>query len=558
MTYSEIVAKIDSWWKKNFVVTDGRVWKKNRKGARQGKPLSDQEIAECLSAHEPELRSSSLTDMGQMVENLKSLETVAENFDSKVEEVDPWFVEIMMAFRWKSDGQNMRAFMHLGLLEKMAKDLEGEPTRELQPIAVRDDGLAVALQSCPELWNWVEEMYRSACSDPEVYVTAKRVTDKGAIYHTLRGYLISQWSAWMSDMRFSLPDEPDTISNDRSRWAFWYFGEEHLAGAAKETPAWEGWLRKMTTVNAQRVFRAWIFSVFLAKNRGRQMLWIEGPGGDGKGSVANALMRFMGDRGSGAMSSHMLEGEFGAASAYGKRLLVHPDNKNPRLLSSALIHQITGGDRILVNQKFQTAFTARMDAKLFIAANCPPDADTYNMHEKSRLIYIRLDPLAAGADKSHLVIDSKGNIQLKGDTSFSDRLLEELPGFLLKCSTDYMELCGLSHSNIILPDDVVEEMDSRCASQEQEGFEKFYSENFDPSPDCYVTTETVAQLFENAKFKISSFSLSALQKYLAAMGHLKCRRYFRDGTRPRVYLGLKCKGTEGECLSEKLKEGETT
>jgi len=303
-------------------------------------------------------------------------------------------------------------------------------------------------------------------------------------------------------------------------------------------------LAKMPTDEHREIFMAWIMSIFVAKNESRQLMWIHDNGGGGKGVIGKVLTKFMGDYAVGAIGKAMLDSQFGASSAYGKRLMIHGDNKNDRLLSTTLIHQITSGDRIPVEKKNQQAFPAWIYAKCLIMANCGPDADMYNLHERSRLLYITLDPFAEGADTSHLVRDEGGVLQLKGDPTFEPRLLKEMPDFLACCLKAYKKLCP-HHGNIkttIIHNEYVAE---KCASTQQMQYEVFFDENFEVLDDVAIPIQELQDLYEE-EFGKGRNGIQAFKKYIATFG-VEIRRV-RSGVgkeRVRVYAGMRLKGQDG-------------
>jgi hypothetical protein len=259
-------------------------------------------------------------------------------------------------------------------------------------------------------------------------------------------------------------------------------------------------------------------------------------------------MAFLGERGAFPLSDQVFTDNHGSAAIYGYRLLIHPENKNPRLLSYALAHQITGGDPVYINPKFGKPFHERSNAKLMVLANCPPDMDIYNMHESSRMLYFYVNADAEGADRSHLVKTGTG-VQLRGDTGFEKRLIAEMPAFLRKCMDDYLVLCP-TNGNIVLPETVVHDISDRCASLEQERFESIFDEYFERDVKCWVDSKTIKDLFDSVvpgqkgDIKYASFT-----KFLEAKGHRKIRPHQGD-KRLRGFRYLKPRGTAGLLLSD--------
>lgn len=556
---AHLVASCTPAWNQTFVSSGGTVRKLSRTGKPTGKIVPSAQIAMFLAdavpafkVADPELQIRVITELSMM----DSMDETGESDDSCIEEVDPWLVPLMKVFRWRSNGTVQRGFYHKALAKHIMDGGDPEDpsvVKELHPMEISDDTcLATALMGDSDIWISFEAKYRQAISDPNVRVTPKTVKDGVRYYHTFRGYLKLMQTAWQSDIRFHVANEPGTVSNKPENWSFWHFGpytHPCLSEPPGPTPTWDGWLAKLGHQDRSKVFMAWIMGVCLSRSKSRQILWLEGRGGDGKGTIASVLMRFLGERGAFPLSEDIFTTTHGSSMIYGYRLLVHPDCKNPRFLSYALVHQITGGDRVLINPKFGKAFQERMDTRVMVLANCPPDMDVYNLHESSRMVYLYINPNAHGADRTHLAMGKSG-VQLKGDPTFEARLLEEMPRFLAKCAPAYMELCP-TNGNIVLPDTVVNDVADRCASIEQERFEKFYDDNFEEDTEAWVESHIVKEAFDRIMQQGSrgGMAYQAFIKFIESKGHRKIRPTVADGTRVRGFLNMKPKGTSGNKLS---------
>ena len=527
---------------RQFAVEQNRVFSKSAKSGRKvGKPLAELEVIRRLSELDIEFSKMPLVEQSQHLAVLIREAGREDADDITMDCIDEAMAPLMQAFLWHSTGTSIQVYFWSKYLERFLAGHEnpkGAP-KEIALSPGGPDGLAIALQADGKLWAqasyWYEELVYSGAA-----LTPKKVADGRKIMHSLRGYLIQAQPTWLSDSRFRLDVAPKTISNQNDEWCFLRFLLGKViayAPDAQPTPTWDQWLCKLGAEPFRKVFKAWLFSVFVAGNTGRQILWIEDAGGGGKGTIANVIQRYMRYVGCGAMDSHMLTDGFGAASAYGKRLLIHPDNKNPRLLSSGLIHQITGGDQVRVNDKFEKAFTAKMDAKVMVLANCRPEVDMHLLHESSRLIYLLLDPNAAGADRSHRVVQN-GEVQLVGDSDFPNRLFAEMSDFLAGCHKEYVELCPKG-ANIKLPAEVVEAAQISCSSAEADSFEHMADEGMLFGADYYLPRHSLATFVKDLKTPGGNFALSSMKKYLESRG---CRDFrLPDAKRSKVYLGCTLK-----------------
>lgn len=226
---------------------------------------------------------------------------------------------------------------------------------------------------------------------------------------------------------------------------------------AGETPTWDFYLTRYTTDEAD-VLKAFIYSIFDAENKGRQLLYIYDTGFSGKSAMINAISAGLGDGLVAALQKDSLSNQFGLAKVWDKRLCTIDDNKNPNIIRSEKMHMMLGNGRGEIEQKGRNSFSAQFNLKVIAAGNILPEIDTFATHEISRLILLKpkvtdsiLQQIAAKNADGSIKMDSYGRPVLIGDANFSNRLAEELPAFLSKCKTIYDQLCP-NNANIILPD----------------------------------------------------------------------------------------------------------
>jgi len=542
--------------KKYWIAETGTLHRKTRKGTPEKKVTNDRHVLEDLEKKFTHMTAMSLIEQADYLNEVKALMTSQQSVNAgaitdayTVEEVDPWAADILEAFRWYSSGTSVQCFFHAHyLMAWLTEKNTAKVKKEITLISSADVGLSIALQQHPRAYNMLKKQYDRACKSGNPGITPKRVADGRYTYYNFRDYLTQQRGAWLADTRYSVPVEPATLSEDPKEWTFFHFNRAVLAarlaqqtqeGSVPTTPTWSRWLLKLQEEENSELFRAWLYSVFVPTNKGRQVLWIEDNGGGGKGTIARVIQAFMKNVGCGAISKSMTDSQFGASYAYGKRLLIHSDCKNPRLLSTGLVHQITGGDAVLVERKHEQAFTAILHSKVMVMANISPEVDMYNTHESSRIIHMRLDPTVSGADQSHRMTGKDGRLQLVGDASWESKLRAEFPDFLAQCEQYYKKLCPTG-SNLIVHTNVHGAMDLFCASTEQVYFETFvasYLEVDRDDPDMYITPKDLLDLFtENVSRKKTDYS--NFIKYLeSAHGARKIKREV-DGSQKRVMLGV--------------------
>lgn len=245
-------------------------------------------------------------------------------------------------------------------------------------------------------------------------------------------------------------------------------------------PAWIEFDSRLTDA---QVFRAYIWSIFEPKNKGRQTLWIQGNGENGKSVVLRVIGDALGHNGHVAITGGSIkDSRFSAAAVYGRSLLTYADCKNVNFLMSEFHRNITSGDAVPIERKGKDSFLGMLRAKCIVASN-------------------KLPAITSGtADQSRCIVMQVGPSLNNDDPTWSDRLTLELPAYLHECKLAYEKLCA-NHGKITLSTKLVELRQERSEELE-EPFEFFYEKHFkqcDPSTthcsgDCRVPASVVRNL----------------------------------------------------------------
>ena len=215
------------------------------------------------------------------------------------------------------------------------------------------------------------------------------------------------------------------------------FVEEDMLDRYK-TPAWDEWLDKFDK-QSQEYIMAWIWTLVYQNSNNSEVLWIRSEGGDGKTTFVNALKSgfekiiifgnndfdehttpFCADITNS--NSDGLKDKFLPGRIYDKRLVYVPECKNANILRSSIIHQLTGGESMSAEQKFEKAFTVKPQANVLICSNDYPNVDNQR-NELRRLLFV-----SPREDYVHK--------EIKDDT-FEKRLSAELDTLLYKCKFYY-------------------------------------------------------------------------------------------------------------------------
>lgn len=385
---------------------------------------------------------------------------------------------------------------------------------------------------------------------------------------------------------FHVKQPPVTLSNDSNTPAIHYVDLDNIVDDGP-CPTWDFYLRRFPG-NQPKVLKAFIWSIFNAKNRKRQMLYLlDRKGGSGKSLLINCIASVIGENSVASLGKDSLNDKFAGSRVYGYPLTVIPDNKNAYLIKSERMHQILAHDVMPVEHKGLDPFSARIDTSVIAAGNTMLRIDTGAVHEKSRVIILTptLDVYSVeelskfyeattnSAGEKVLRRDKKGDLILKGDGHFEQDLKSEFKQFLRCCRESYKELCT-TDAEISLPDDVLDLLfnSSDCTVDiVSEVVSKYFK--FESGKSLFTPMTTVSKLIsimneaeEQAlpeKFKIEEFQDFVAKQFnvVLEIGRPRCKSNGKD-CRPSGYFGVALTG-EGykrlehddyECVKDPAKD----
>jgi hypothetical protein len=182
-------------------------------------------------------------------------------------------------------------------------------------------------------------------------------------------------------------------------------------------------------LNDAEAFGAYIAGIYFDLYRGRQILYIsdlKGLGGKSK-LFTDAIMPLFGERITAALT-HLKMSESPHASAHfvGKKLAVVGDNKNPSIIMSQAIKELSGDDKVVINQKNQPIYSTYLEVKLIILSNHKPNI-TSEPHNSSRTLWLELAPLNLPENQL--------------DPTWGKKCAAEMPGFLAWALDCYRRRC---------------------------------------------------------------------------------------------------------------------
>lgn len=377
---------------------------------------------------------------------------------------------------------------------------------------------------------------------------AEKYRFKGDFVDLLADNLSYLWG----ENRIRMP-MPKIFTNDRNTPCFHFFDLEAAKEVQGEHPAWDEFTSRFTPDEAD-VFRAFVWSIFDAENRGRQCLYIYDCGYSGKGVVFDAIAHYIGSDLHAALSKDSAINQFAYSKVWDKRLVTVGDNKNANFVRSQFAHSLLSGDWIDVECKGQDSFSAKPQCRVMVGSNKALSIDAKARNEWSRVLPIHPDDSEDALIKRDLVaLDEDGNPRrndlgdpiLLGDPEWGEKLKAQFPAFLASCWPAYQKWCP-RRCEIIMPKETAE----RIASFDDERaalLEEILDRNFEITHDetDFIERANMRRAFVEAQKDDETYKEARLT--FAEWKEFLRRRYNLEATRPRSighkwgYMGIRLK-----------------
>lgn len=364
---------------------------------------------------------------------------------------------------------------------------------------------------------------------------------------------------------------PEVISNDPQEPANWHFDLNTIPTQGKwyGLPRnWRGWMLNIPK-HSRGFFMAWVYSIFNAKNKGRQILYLRDGGYSGKSAVGNALADFIG-RDRVAVFNPKGINQFSGSIFHEKRLAVCLDSKNQNFLHDGFIHGLSAGDTQGVEYKGKTQISAKLYCKILVASNDAIEVLNQD-NEESRIGYIAMKKAKPHILKRYFKVNANGELAKdrdgdyirKGNNDFEGALIAELPEFLHYCKLAYEKLCP-SDMDVEIPYEMKQLIRDSCVAKETMLFDKVIDKQleFDPAYKVlgYELKDCVVECLGR---DYSDFVFSALTKHLEKKYSVKRGQpVFPDGKRKSAYIGVRIKvsnycGVHGQQIDKTQENCET-
>lgn len=163
------------------------------------------------------------------------------------------------------------------------------------------------------------------------------------------------------------------------------------------------------------VLQEFVGHCLIPEMRYQKFLVIPGAGGEGKGVFTDIVRNVVGLENCSAMSLKQISTAFGPSGMVGKLVNIADEMNETDRADEATIKTITGGQPVMINPKFKTAYQLKLFVRFIFTTNILP-----HLNDRSNGIWRRLLLLPVHREW----------VEEEQDRKLLDKLLEELPGIL--------------------------------------------------------------------------------------------------------------------------------
>jgi hypothetical protein len=168
-------------------------------------------------------------------------------------------------------------------------------------------------------------------------------------------------------------------------------------------------------------FINFIGSIFEPKSYNQQYLWLQGSGGDGKGTLLRCLENLLTKEHCVSVDENM-DDRFWAENLETARIAYFDDCKNTSIPTSKRLLQITGGTSITIEKKGLSKFIIPNNLKIIFTSQYSPTIQSINRDKRRLLIVTFKDKKDSG------IIDPR---------LFEEETEKEFPEFISMCVKSY-------------------------------------------------------------------------------------------------------------------------
>lgn len=374
------------------------------------------QLAKKLAEKHSELEAQRKVRENQLAD--LNLGRILDGIQSKAEPIN--------AIREATQGKGQKQIMQL-VEREIIRSAEGAlwcPDYSFRPNAEQDINLNVKTNwiviDAP-VWKYFIIQCAERCELPQDLLMdadfiKKLVNHTAYNFFKSRKCLIPYDEVWLN-----MPDETLVIKSDGSVsshphcpddlffYCLGYYYDEK-AGC----PTWQAFLdRVLPEKEAQKVLAEYFCYILMKTHRYERMLWLYGPGQNGKSTVLNVLEALLGSANISTISLSQLTKDQKIRLGIEHKML-NISSETGRDIDADVLKQLVTGEKVTVERKYHDARQTDDYGKFIMATNNMPKAeDTFAFFR--RMIIMPFEVVIPDSEK---------------DTHLIDKLKEELPGIL--------------------------------------------------------------------------------------------------------------------------------
>lgn len=299
-------------------------------------------------------------------------------------------------------------------------------------------------------------------------------------------------------------------------------------------PAWQGFLDDATAGDAGlvRFLRQWCGYCLTGDTKEHALLFLYGPGGNGKSVFVETVSHIIGEYAATASmetftASNTSQHLTFLAMLAGARLVTASETEEGRAWAETKIKQVTGGDKITANFMRRDPFTFKPQFKLLVAGNHKPALTNVDEAARRRFNIVPFTRKPA-----------------RPDPDLPHKLRAEAAGILRWC----IDGCLDWQDNGLVRPRIVQEATAEYFDA-QDVLSQWLEERCRVEPDNRLLLSTASQLFADwSGYATAAGERPGSQKSfgaaLAKRGFVSGREYVANGDRRRVWYGIALARTE--------------
>lgn len=298
------------------------------------------------------------------------------------------------------------------------------------------------------------------------------------------------------------------ISNNPDEYCLCYINLDNI----KEfpTPAWDNFMHQFECDEYKEIFMAWVYSIFVAENKGRQICWLYGKGKSGKSTVGKVLYKTL--YAINPILSQTIERQidmdkFTMASFENSRLIVIGDCMDKSLVFRQHIKNITGADIVAIRRMNSDKKSVEIHSKILATSNCDPYVNMDADHELTRLIYLRLD----NAKCYEAQANWETNYRYQ---DWEKMLYQEVWGFIAKCKPYYEKWLSLDNHNFTQPERMLKDISEYCTYHSKRDTALFFKYNIHKEPGNRLLFNDIVDAMSKYHYKTNGNKLSRIRSFL--------------------------------------------